>query len=116
MPLMIGHRHGHFLRYTRATLRKVERTSIRRSRFTIQPSIVHWATDLAPDAAVAILSYRSLALWVLGYPESRASRHRACAQGCARDRAGCYLMFALYHTSMIQYPVRKLRGSKSSRR
>ena len=39
--------HGHFLAVTRETSRKAERISIRRSRFTILPSIVRWRRDLA---------------------------------------------------------------------
>ena len=36
----------------------------------ILPSIVRWRRALAQDARVAILSYRSWALWLLGYPEA----------------------------------------------
>ena len=39
--------HGHFLAASRETSRKAERISIRRSRFTILPSIVRWRRDLA---------------------------------------------------------------------
>ena len=38
--------HGQFLDATRATSRKAERITIRRLRFTILPSIVHWRRDL----------------------------------------------------------------------
>ena len=48
VPLMIGHRlMGDFLDCVRETSRKAERTTIRRSRFTILPSIVRWRRDLA---------------------------------------------------------------------
>ena len=56
----------------RETSRKHERISIRRmtTRFTILPSIVRWRRDLARTSGVAILFFRSLALWLLGYPEA----------------------------------------------
>ena len=86
VPLMIGHRlMGTVLACIRETSRKAGRTSIRRSRFTILPSIVRWRRDLAKTLGVAILSYRSWALWVLGYPEA-ALADTDSAQGCARDR------------------------------
>ena len=47
VPLMIGHRLMGIPCCTRETSRKAERTSIRRSRFTILPSIVRWRRDLA---------------------------------------------------------------------
>ena len=40
-------------------------------------SIVRWRMRFGQDIRVAVLFYRSLALWLLGYPESRACRHRA---------------------------------------
>ena len=46
------------------------------------------ATRFGQDVRVAILSFRSLALWLLGYPKPR-SPTRAGAQGCARDRPRC---------------------------
>ena len=48
VPLMIGHRlMGISLTAVRETSRKAGRISIRRSRFTILPSIVRWRRDLA---------------------------------------------------------------------
>ena len=35
-----------------------------------QPSIILWQRDLVPDIGTSILSYRSIALWLLGYPEA----------------------------------------------
>ena len=84
--------HGHFLAVSRATSRKAGRISIGRSRFTILPSIVRWRRDLAKTSRVAILSYRSLALWLLGYPEAaladaeRALKHaREIGQAATSD-------------------------------
>ena len=68
-PLMMGHRFmGISLLYT-GDIRKAGRITNRRSRFTTPPSIVHWRRDSA-RTRVAALSYRSLALWMLGYPEA----------------------------------------------
>ena len=47
VPLMIGHRLMGISLLLRETSRKAERISIRRSRFTILPSIVRWRRDLA---------------------------------------------------------------------
>ena len=44
------------------------------------------ATRFGEDPGVAILSFRSKALWLLGYPEAALSGHRPSAQGCARER------------------------------
>ena len=43
---------------------------IKRSRFTILPSIVRWRRDLAKTSGWLCLSFRSWALWLLGYPEA----------------------------------------------
>ena len=67
---MIGHRHGHVSYCIRETSRKDERISIGRSRFMILPSIVRWRRDLAKMSERVSLSYRSTALWLLGYPEA----------------------------------------------
>ena len=78
------------------------RTSTSRSalwRFTILPSIVRWRRDLARMSGVATLTFRSLALWLLGYPQLPCG-HRPCAQRCARDRShAATLMFALSCTA-----------------
>ena len=46
---------------------------IARLRFTILPSIVRWRRDFGQDGRVVALSYRSWALWLLGYPEAARS-------------------------------------------
>ena len=45
------------------------------------------ATRFGQDVRMAILSYRSLALWSLGYPEAALADADQCAQRCARDRS-----------------------------
>ena len=92
VPLMIGHRlMGASLLCTGDSRGRRERTSIRRLRFTILPSIVRWRRDLAKTLRVAILSYRSLALWLLGYPEAALADAEHALQECARDRPSCHV-------------------------
>jgi predicted ATPase len=53
------------------------------------------------DVAVSILCYRSIALWLLGYPSaSRADIKRALADARKTGQAAS-LMFALYHALLI---------------
>ena len=44
---------------------------------------------LAKTSACAALAYRSLALWLLGYPEAALADAESRPKGCARDRASC---------------------------
>ena len=58
------------------------------------------ATRLSADARVATLSFRSLALWVLGYPEAAlADSEQALGDAREIDHAAS-LMFALPHASL----------------
>ena len=57
------------------------------------------ATRFGQDTRVSILCFRSLALWLLGYPEAALADADARAQGCARDRPRCHLdVCAVFHT------------------
>ena len=68
------------------------------------------ATRFGQDAGVAILSWRSLALWWLGYPEA-ALRDADDALKDAREIGqAATLMYAL-HCHDTQYPLRKSRRS-----
>ena len=62
--------HGHFFAVVRATSRKGGRTSIKQSRFTTPREHRPLATRFGQDVRVAILCFRSLALWLLGYPDA----------------------------------------------
>jgi len=84
VPLMVGHRlMGQSLLYT---------AEVAQGRAHYDEAIAHYdpaehrqlATRFGQDIGVAILCYRSFALWLLGYPE--AAGHRASPQGCPRDR------------------------------
>ena len=59
------------------------------------------ASLFATDVAVSILCYRSIALWLLGYPSaSRADVKRALADARKTGQASS-LMFALYHSLLM---------------
>ena len=71
------------------------------------------ANRFGQDVRMAILSYRALARWVLGYPDAALS-DTSYAVGEAREigHAGS-LMYALYHSAMFtQIPCGKYEGAK----
>ena len=74
------------------------------------------ATRFGQDVGAATLCWRSLALWLLGYPAGRAGRHRARAQGCARDRPLRDVDVRAQFQHMDPCPLRELCGSKRARR
>ena len=82
-----------------ASSRKGERTSIEQWRSTILPRIARWRGDLAKTSGVSILSFRSLAVWALGYADAAL----ADADHALRDARGigeaAALMYALLLTS-----------------
>ena len=53
------------------------------------------AARFGQDPRASALSFRALALWLLGYPDAAFSRHRRCAQRRARDRQAATMMYAL---------------------
>ena len=70
------------------------------------------ATRFGQDARVSILSYRSLALWVLGYPEAALADAEHALKDAREIGQAATLMFALHHRIVDPYLVRKLRGCK----
>ena len=87
VPLMIGHRlMGISLLFT---------GDIAEGRAHLDQAIALYdpaehrplATRFGQDVGVATLSYRSWALWLLGYPEAALGDMRPRAQECARDRS-----------------------------
>ena len=100
VPLMIGHRlMGISLLYT---------GDIAEGRAHLDQAIALYdpaehrplATRFGQDVRVAILSYRSLALWLLGYPEAALADADASAQGCARDRPSRHVDVCAGHASL----------------
>ena len=75
------------------------------------------ATRFGQDSGVAILSFRSLALWLLGYPEA-ALRDADDALKNAREMGqAATLMYALIGLRLSHTPLRQLRrGSRASPR
>ena len=112
VPLMIGHRLMGIPCCIRGTSRKGERISIARSRFTILPSIVPLATRFGQDARVAILSFRSLALWMLGYPDAALADADHALKDAREIGQAATLMYCAGHHIVEPYLLRKLRGSK----
>ena len=74
------------------------------------------ATRFGQDVRVAILSYRSLALWLLGYPEAALADAEHALKDAREIGQAATLMYALYARIVDPYPLRKLRGSKRARR
>ena len=98
---MIGHRlMGMSLTCTGRHRGRPSASRSARSRFTILPSIVRWRRDLAIDIGVTILSYRSLALWLLGYPEAALADTEHALKDAREIGQAATLMFALIHSSL----------------
>ena len=112
VPLMIGHRiMGNSLLFAGrhrggpGALRSRDRAV--RSRGASSAGDAIWQTS-----GCAILSYRSWALWLLGYPEAALADTRARAQGCARDRPSRHAdVRAGIRSHRDLYLSRKLCGS-----
>ena len=116
VPLMIGHRlMGISLLYT---------GDIAEGRAHFDQAIALYdpaehrplATRFGQDAGVAILSYRSLALWLLGYPEAALADADHALKDAREIGQAATLMYALAHASLTHILLRKLRGSKRASR
>ena len=57
------------------------------------------ATRFGQDVGVAILSYRSLALWLLGYPEAALADADHALKDAREIGQAATLMYALHHAS-----------------
>ena len=65
---------------------------------------------------MAALSYRSWALWMLGYPEAALADADHALRDAREIGQAATLMYALAHTSIIPHLLRKLRGGKRASR
>ena len=116
VPLMIGHRlMGMSLLFT-GDIAEGRAHSIGRSRFTILLSIVRWRRDLAKTFGVAILSFRSLALWLLGYPEAALADADHALKDAREIGQAATLMYALHSAVANSYLLWELRDSKRATR
>ena len=70
------------------------------------------ATRFGQDVRVAILSYRSWALWMLGYPEAALADADHALKDAREIGHAATLMYALLARIVTAYPLRKLRDSK----
>ena len=70
------------------------------------------ATRFGQDVGVAILSYRSLALWMLGYPEAALADADQAVKDAREIGQAATLMYALLHVSFTAYSLWKLRDSE----
>ena len=61
---------------------------------------------------MSILSYRSLALWLLGYPEAALADADHALKNAREIGQAATLMFALIHASLTHICLWELRGSK----
>ena len=74
------------------------------------------ATRFGQDVGVSILSYRSWALWFLGYPEAALADADQALKDAREIGQAATLMFALDHALVHLLRLRKLRDSKGDRR
>ena len=100
VPLMIGHRlMGTSLLYT---------GDIAEGRAHFDQAIALYdpaehrplATRFGQDVGVAILSFRSLALWMLGYPEAALADAEHALKDAREIGQAATLMYALTHASL----------------
>ena len=67
------------------------------------------ATRFGQDAGVSILCYRSLALWLLGYPEAALADAKQALQEARDIGQAVTLFFALLHTSLTHINAEIIR-------
>ena len=92
--------HGHVLAVYGRHRGRPSASTIGRSRFTTLPSIVRWRRVLAKTSGWQVLSYRSLALWLLGYPEAALADADHALKDAREIGHAATLMYALYHATM----------------
>jgi tetratricopeptide (TPR) repeat protein len=102
VPLMVGHRlMGTSLLYT---------GDVAKGRIHYDQALALYdpaahrplAARFGQDVGVAILSYRSLALWLLGYPEAALRDVDQAVQNARQMGEAATLMYALAHAAMQQ--------------
>ena len=72
------------------------------------------ATRFGTDVGVSILSYRSIALWLLGYPEAAlADTDRALIVARGLGQAAS-LMFALHHASLTHIQIGDIAAAQAN--
>ena len=105
VPLMNGHRIvGISLLLTGGILEG--RACLDRA-ITLYDPVEHppLAARFAVDIAVSILCYRSIALWLLGYPDAALADTKRVVQHARGVGQAASLMFALHHSSLTQIQI-----------
>ena len=100
VPLMIGHRlMGTSLLCTGDM---VESRAHCTQALALYDPVEHrsLAARFGQDVGVAILSYRSLALWMLGYPEATLADAEQAVKDARENGQAATLMYALLHVSV----------------
>jgi class 3 adenylate cyclase/predicted ATPase len=72
------------------------------------------ATRFAQDAGVANLSFRSLALWILGYPDAALADSAQALRDAREIGQAATLMFALAQTSMAPFLCGRYTAANAS--
>jgi predicted ATPase len=112
-PLMIGHR------LMGVSLTSTGRIAQGRTHFdralTLYDPAVHrpLATRFGQDVRVAILSYRPLTLWMLGYPDAALADAERALNEAREIRQAATLMYALVWTSFTQIFCRDYTTAKA---
>ena len=75
-----------------------------------------FGTRFGQDAGVSILSYRSFALWPLGYPEAALTDTEDAIQNAREIGHAATLIYALHHASLTHILARQLCGSSRAHR
>jgi predicted ATPase len=104
VPLIIGHRiTGNYLLHTGNIAHS--RAHLDRA-FALYDFTMHreQAMRFGHDARVAILSHRSLALWLAGYPDSALADAAHALQDAREIGQAATLMYALFHTLFTYLP------------
>jgi predicted ATPase len=105
VPLMMGHRIlGISLLLTGAILEG--RGHLDQARALYDPAEHHpLATRFGADIGVSIWSYRSIALWLLGYPEAALADMNCALKNAREVGQAASLMFALHHASLTHTQI-----------
>ena len=100
VPLMVGHRVvGISLLLTGGILEG--RGHLDQALALYDPAEHHpLATRFGADTGVSIWSYRSIALWLLGYPEAALADTNRALKNAREIGQAASLMFALHHASL----------------
>ena len=70
-------------------------------------------TRFGQDIGVTVLSYRGLALWMLGYPEAAVTDAENALQNAREIGQAATLMHALFHTACTQILCRKNASART---